>query len=72
MDGIRRQVNHSTNPDPRRRKEGSKMCKLRTNIVRNCKKCKSSVRLHCPERKKVRTKRYVDTPKKGEHQEDKR
>lgn len=41
------------------------MCSLRAGIVKNCRKCKSSVRTQCTIKKKNRTKTYVDNQKKG-------
>lgn len=42
------------------------MCKLRAGLVKNCRKCKSSVRLNCTYRKKSGKKSYVDTSRKKE------
>jgi hypothetical protein len=42
------------------------MCSLRAGIVKNCRKCKSSVRTTCTLRKKAGKKFYVDNKKKGE------
>ena len=39
---------------------------LRAGLVKNCRRCKSSVRLNCTLRKKVGKKNYVDNKKKGE------
>ena len=43
-----------------------KMCQLRAGLVKNCRRCKSSIRLNCPIKKKVKKKTYTDTKKKGE------
>jgi len=42
------------------------MCMLRAGLVKNCRRCKSSVRLNCTMRKKTSKKNYVDTIKKKE------
>jgi hypothetical protein len=41
------------------------VCSLRANIVKNCRKCRSSIRLNCSVKKKTRVKAYVDNKKKG-------
>ena len=40
------------------------MCQLRVGLVKNCRRCKSSVRPHCDYRKKNTKKTYVNTVKK--------
>ena len=40
---------------------GMQMCILRANIVKNCRKCKSSVRFHCTLRGKATKKIYFDS-----------
>ena len=42
------------------------MCMLRAGLVKNCRRCKSSVRLNCVYRKKIRQKTFSDNKKKGE------
>jgi len=42
------------------------MCMLRAGLVKNCRRCKSSVRLNCVSRKKASKKTYTDNKKKGE------
>jgi hypothetical protein len=42
------------------------MCMLRAGLVKNCRRCKSSVRLNCVLRKKAGKKIYTDNKKKGE------
>ena len=42
------------------------MCMLRAGLVKNCRRCKSSVRLNCVYRKKVKGKSFTDNKKKGE------
>ena len=39
---------------------------LRAGLVKNCRRCKSSVRLNCTLKKKGRTKIFTDNKKKGE------
>ena len=39
---------------------------LRAGLVKNCRRCKSSVRLNCVYRKKIRQKTFSDNKKKGE------
>ena len=39
---------------------------LRAGLVKNCRRCKSSVRLNCVLRKKAGKKIYTDNKKKGE------
>jgi hypothetical protein len=41
------------------------MCMLRVGLVKNCRRCKSSVRTTCALRKKSKKKFYVDTTRKG-------
>jgi hypothetical protein len=41
------------------------VCSLRANIVKNCRKCRSSTRFNCSIKKKTRIKTYVDNKKKG-------
>jgi len=41
------------------------MCKLRAGLVKNCRRCKSSVRLTCTMRKKTTKKFFGDNKKKG-------
>jgi hypothetical protein len=43
-----------------------KMCPLRVGLVKNCRRCKSSVRITCTLRKKSKKKFYLDIKKKGE------
>ena len=43
-----------------------KMCMLRAGLVKNCRRCKSSVRLTCISRKKTSKKGFTDNKKKGE------
>ena len=43
-----------------------RMCSLRAGLVKNCRRCKSSVRLTCTARKKSAKKMFVDNKKKGE------
>jgi hypothetical protein len=42
------------------------MCKLRAGLVKNCRKCKSSIRVNCALRKKSGKKTYADNKKRGE------
>jgi hypothetical protein len=42
------------------------MCMLRAGLVKNCRRCKSSVRLNCTLKKKVKQKTFTDNKKKGE------
>ena len=42
------------------------MCMLRAGLVKNCRRCKSSVGLTCVYRKKASKKNYTDNKKKGE------
>jgi hypothetical protein len=42
------------------------MCQYRVGLVKNCRRCKSSIRKNCPLRKKQKNKEYFDTVKKGE------
>jgi len=42
------------------------LCTLRAGLVKNCRRCKSSVRTTCTLRKKSKKKFYVDLKKKGE------
>lgn len=41
--------------------EGIQMCILRANVMKNCGKCKSSVRFHCSLRRKTVKKTYFDS-----------
>jgi hypothetical protein len=47
------------------RYEVNKMCKLRAGLVKNCRRCKSSIRVTCTEKKKVTKKFFADNKKKG-------
>lgn len=42
------------------------MCQLRVGLVKNCRRCKSSVRPHCEFRKKTTKKIYANNVKKKE------
>jgi hypothetical protein len=42
------------------------MCILIAGLVKNCRRCKSSVRVNCALRKKAGKKTYTDNKKKGE------
>jgi hypothetical protein len=44
------------------------MCQLRVGLVKNCRRCKSSVRPHCDYRKKSKKKQYANNVKKKETQ----
>lgn len=39
---------------------------LRAGLVKNCRRCKSSVRINCTLRKKYTKKDYTDNKKQGE------
>jgi hypothetical protein len=41
------------------------MCILRAGLVKNCRRCKSSVRTNCTFRKKATKKIFSDVKKKG-------
>ncbi len=43
------------------------MCSLRAGLVKNCRRCKSSVRITCTQRKKTGKKLFTDNKKKGEN-----
>jgi hypothetical protein len=42
------------------------MCMLRAGLVKNCRRCKSSVRTTCTLRKKTSKKVFATNKKKGE------
>ena len=42
------------------------MCQLRVGLVKNCRRCKSSVRPNCEFRKKTSKKIYANNVKKKE------
>lgn len=52
--------------NPKIKRGNKSMCTLRAGLVKNCRRCKSSVRLNCPYRKKNSKKNYVDTTRKNE------
>jgi hypothetical protein len=41
------------------------MCMLRAGLVKNCRRCKSSIRLNCTMRKKTTKKFFMDNKKKA-------
>ena len=42
------------------------MCMYRAGLVKNCRRCKSSIRTNCTLRKKTTKKVLTDNKKKGE------
>lgn len=45
------------------------MCQYRAGLVKNCNRCKSSIRKTCDLRKKGKNKSYNDALKTGEHKQ---
>jgi hypothetical protein len=45
------------------------MCMFRAGLVKNCNRCKSSIRTTCTLRKKTAKKFFVDNKKKGENKQ---
>ena len=41
-----------------------KMCQLRAGLVKNCRRCKSSIRLNCPIKKQTKKKDFTDNKKR--------
>ena len=47
-------------------KEVNENAPIKSRFSKKLPRCKSSIRLNCPIRKKVKKKTYIDTKKKGE------